>query len=85
MGGGGNLNRKCQVSFFGTGSAPANVVRQMRSSSWRNRKKFIEHEFLGRVSGKFPGPTGNTWKGSPVYQDGMFQTEMRVPLVKSHL
>ena len=66
-------------------SAPDNVVRQMRSSSWRNRKKYREHEFLGRVSGKFTGPTGNIWKGSPVLPDGMFQTEMRVPMMKSHL
>ena len=66
-------------------SAPDNVIRQMRPSSWRNRKKYIGQEFLGRVSGKFPGPTGNIWKGSPVFPDGMFQTEMRVPLVKSHL
>ena len=66
-------------------SAADNVVWQMRPSSWRNRKKYIEHEFLGRVSGKFPGPTGNIWKGSPVFPHGMFQTEMRVPLMKSHL
>ena len=30
--------------------------------SWRNRKKYIEHEFLGRVSGKFPGPPGTSGK-----------------------
>ena len=56
-----------------------------RSSSWWNIKKYIEHEFLGRVNGKFPGPTANIWKGSPVFPDGMFQTEMPVPLVKSYL
>ena len=57
----------------------------MRYSSWWNRKKYIQHEFLGPVSWKFSGPTSNIWKGSPVFSDGMFQTEMRVPLMKSHL
>ena len=27
----------------------------------------------------------NIWKGSPVFPNGMFQTEMRVPMMKSHL
>ena len=35
-------------------------------------------DFSGRFSGKFQDQ-GNVWKGSPVFPDGMFQTEIRVP------
>ena len=27
----------------------------------------------------------NIWKGSPVFPDGMYQTEIRVPFLQSHL
>ena len=39
------------------------------------------HDFSGRSSGKFPGATER--KGSPVFPDGMFQTEIRVPFVQT--
>ena len=26
----------------------------------------------------------NVWKGSPVFPDGIFQTEIRVPVLKSY-
>ena len=42
------------------------------------------HDFSGRSSGKFPGATERLKiKGSPVFPDGMFQTEIRVPFVET--
>ena len=45
----------------------------------------MEHDFLGRVVsvGNFREQR-NIGKGSPVFQDGMFQTEIRVPFFQSH-
>ena len=42
----------------------------------------MEHDFLGLSSGKFPGATEHL-KGSPVFPDGIFQTEIRVPFFKA--
>jgi len=38
------------------------------------------HDFSGRSSGNFREQR-NVRKGSPVFPDGMFQTEIRVPFV----
>jgi len=40
------------------------------------------HDFSGRSSGKFPGAPERL-KGSPVFPDGMFQTEIRAPFVQT--
>ena len=45
----------------------------------------MEHDFLGRSSGKFPGATEHL-KGSPVFPDGKLQTEIRVHFfIAAHL
>ena len=43
-----------------------------------------EHDFLGLPNGKFPRATEHL-KGSPFFEDGIFQTEIRVPFVQGHL
>ena len=46
----------------------------------------MEDDFLGpRSGGKFPGATEHLRKGSPVFSDGIFHTEIRVPFPQSHL
>ena len=44
----------------------------------------MEQDFLGRFIGKFPGATKHLKKGSPVFPEGIFQTEIRVPFLQSH-
>ena len=46
----------------------------------------MEHDFLGRVvSVANFREQRNIGKGSPVFPDEMFQTEIRVPFFQSHL
>ena len=40
------------------------------------------HDFSGRSSGKIPVATERR-KGSPIFPDGMFQTEISVPFVQT--
>ena len=42
----------------------------------------MEHDILGRSIGRFPGVTE---KGSPVFPDGISQTQIRVAFIQSHL
>ena len=44
----------------------------------------MEQDFLDRSSGKFPGDRTTT-KVLSCFPDGVFQTEIRVPFVKSHI
>ena len=44
----------------------------------------MEQDFLDRSCGKFPGD-GTATEVLSCFPDGMLQTEIRVPLVKSHL
>ena len=43
----------------------------------------MERDFLGLPNAKFPGATEHL--SSPVFPDGIFQTEIRVPFLQSHL
>ena len=46
----------------------------------------MEHDFLGRVvSVANFREQRNIRKGSPIFPDEMFQTEIRVPFFQSHL
>ena len=45
----------------------------------------MEHDFFGRSSRTFPGSNGTSEKGSPVFTDGIFQMEIRVPFLERHL
>ena len=44
----------------------------------------MDQDFLDRSCGKFPGD-GTATEVLSCFPDGMLQTEIRVPLVKSHL
>ena len=44
--------------------------------------RLSEHDFLVRSSGNFREQR-NIWKGSPVFPDRMFQTEIHVPLLQA--
>ena len=52
----------------------------------------MEHDFLGRSSGKFPGATEHLKRRSCFFvycffsfPDKMFQTEIRLPFAKTHI
>ena len=45
----------------------------------------MEHDFLGRSIGKFPGATEHLKRLGPVFPDRIFQTEIRIPFLLSHL
>ena len=44
----------------------------------------MEQNVLGSSCGRFPGATEHLERLSPVFPDGIFQTEIRVPFLKSH-
>ena len=44
----------------------------------------MEHDFLGLPAENFRQQR-NIWKSSPVFADGIFQTEICVPFLQSHL
>ena len=46
--------------------------------------EYLEHDFLSRSCGKVPGATEHL-KRRPVFPNGIFQTEIRVPFFQSHL
>ena len=47
-------------------------------------RKLMELDILGRLSGRFPGATGHL-KRQPVFPQGMLSTEIRIPVLQSHL